>query len=493
MKSLKRLIPSVLMVMLVSGSALSQAVSTESAEPASSDTAPDLTYPIVDTNQTTCYDNSEIIDGPAKGEAFYGQDAQHTGTVPSYTDNGDGTVTDNVTGLVWTQSLSDQSMDWSDAPSYCECLTVGGITDWRVPTLKELWSIRDFSAGWPWLDTKYFYLVGDGSEGRQQHTWSSNYYLVDTDEAVDDVAFAVNDWTGHIKSFDGMRFVRCVSGDAYGINDFVDNDDGTITDKATGLMWAQDDSRAAMDWGAALAYAENSTQAGYDDWRLPNVKELQSIVDYSGVFPAIDSTVFNVSEITNVAGNADYPSCWTSTSNPYIDPRHDDDNGYCYAWHVYFGYAVDAQGNDTHGAGAVRFDTKTEGGPAGEDAVHAERGVNYVRLVRGGGVLETPDIVRIPIDPDRVVAFPDADMSGPQGGAGGPQIPDLAAAAEQLGVAEEELEAALGDPSQGPPDFAAAAAELGVTEAELMDALGTAEGGMPPGGQPPTGRSEGRR
>lgn len=47
----------------------------------------------------TCYDTSELIDFPAESDAFYGQDAQYKGNVPSYTDNGDGTVVDNVTGL----------------------------------------------------------------------------------------------------------------------------------------------------------------------------------------------------------------------------------------------------------------------------------------------------------------------------------------------------------------------------------------------------------
>ena len=201
--------------------------------------------------------------------------------------------------------------------------------------------------------------------------------MVDTEEAVENVAFIVNDWTGHIKALDGNRFVRCVSGDEYGINDFVDNGDGTITDNATDLMWAQNDSGEAMNWEGALAYAENATYAGYNDWRLPNVKELQSIADYSGVFPAIDSSMFNLTEIVNEAGNADYPYYWTSTSNPYIDPN--DEYGYWYAWYVASGYAVDHDGNDTHGAGAVRFDTKVEGGAGGPDG---ERYYNYVRLVR---------------------------------------------------------------------------------------------------------------
>ena len=62
------------------------------------------------------------------------------------------------------------------------------------------------------------------------------------------VSFLVNDWTGHIKALDGRRYVRPVRGDTYGINEFVDNGDSTITDNATGLMWAQNDSNAGMNW-----------------------------------------------------------------------------------------------------------------------------------------------------------------------------------------------------------------------------------------------------
>ena len=237
--------------------------SDDAAAPTSDDettTSAAVTYPIVDTSQGLCYDNSEQIDCPAEGEAFYGQDAQYTGLTPSYTDNGDGTVTDEVTGLVWTQDLSTDTVEWSEASTFCESVTTGDISDWRLPSVKELWSIRDFSQGWPWVDTDYFYLVGDGSDMGRHHSWTSNPYLVESEyqneQVIGDPAWIVNDWTGHIKAMSGRRFVRCVSGDEYGVNDFVDNGDGTVTDDATGLMWAQDDNAEAIDWDDALTYAE---------------------------------------------------------------------------------------------------------------------------------------------------------------------------------------------------------------------------------------------
>ena len=477
--------------------------SASSADPSVAASSSDYSYPIVDTNQGLCYDGTERIDCSAEGEAFYGQDSQYTGITPSYTDNGDpstgsgqaGTITDNVTGLVWTQEISSYAMPWSDAAGYCESLETGSVTDWRLPSVKELWSLRDYSQGWPWIDTDYFYLVGDGSDLAQHHSWTNNLYLVESDyqnqQVEGDPAWIVNDWTGHIKAMSGSRFVRCVSGDEYGINDFIDNGDGTVTDNATGLMWSQDDNGEALYWEEALAYAENATIAGYDDWRLPSAKELQSIADYTATeIPVLDTSVFNLTEVTTTVYDGDevidtqvnYPFYWTNTSNPLEADGDDVDGGTIYAWALASGYNVDMAGYDLHGAGSIVFISKTEENSGVEDVVPV-----MVRLVRDGDVTETPDGDPTTINPDRVVGFEDGDTGrggGPEGGQGA--APDFAAAAEALGITEEALMDALGDPSQGPPDFAAAAATLGITEEALLEALGVSADG-PPNGQPAGG------
>jgi len=126
---------------------------------------------------------------------------------------------------------------------------------------------------------------------------------------------------------------------------FVDNGDGTITDKATGLMWAKDGNGAGCNngnniaWGAAITFAEGLDFAGYSDWRLPNVKELQSIVDYGTYNPAIDS----------VFTNTQSGFYWASTIFA-------DSTGY--AWGVHF-----TNGNVTNGSKGYDY---------------------YVRPVRGG-------------------------------------------------------------------------------------------------------------
>jgi len=352
-------------------------------------------YIVVDTGQAIYSDGDGVeITCPEDGEAFAGQDAQYDGSQMSYTDNGDGTITDNVTGLMWQQSPANSGLNWQEAVDYCESLELGGYDDWRIPATKELFSISDFSTGWPYLDTTYFDLaITTGEVSKDEQYWA-DYYVGTTVEGGTQAAFGVNHATGHIKAYAATvsgrmgNYVRAVrGGNSYGVNDFVDNGDGTITDRATGLMWQQTDSGVGMDWLAALTYAEDAATAGYDDWRLPNIKELQSIVNYmkspsatdpANLGPAIDKDFFSITELpsgtTNI--NPDYGYFWSSTS-AYFGGNSLE---YYYAWYVAFGTAVDGNGDDFHGAGGMRFDTKYEGGPLGEGG---ERYYNYVRLVRG--------------------------------------------------------------------------------------------------------------
>jgi len=67
---------------------------------------------------------------------------------------------------------------------------------------------------------------------------------------------------------------------------FVDNGDGTVTDNCTGLMWQKEMAPGAYAWQAGLKYCEGLDLAGHTDWRLPNIRELHSLVDY-GRQPAI--------------------------------------------------------------------------------------------------------------------------------------------------------------------------------------------------------------
>ena len=87
-------------------------------------------------------------------------------------------------------------------------------------------------------------------------------------------------------------------------------------DKATGLMWAKADSGKTMNWRKALKWAEDLDYAGYTDWRLPNAKELQSIVDYTRCPDVTDSAaidpIFKVRSNYRLAGQAIWFSAATT-------------------------------------------------------------------------------------------------------------------------------------------------------------------------------------
>jgi arylsulfatase A-like enzyme len=384
-------------------------------------------YAIVDTGQETCYDDDGAsITCPLHAEAFYGQDAQYSTNPPAYIDNGDGTVSDRVTGLTWQQSPDtnlDGGIDASDkltlagAQDYCEALELGGYNDWRLPDIKQLYSLIDFNgvdpSGYqgsdtsgltPFIDTDHFQFgYGDTGAGERiidaQYA-SSTLYVSTTGNNGDETLFGVNFADGRIKGYglslqgqDKTFYVTCTRGGGeYGQNDFVDNGDGSVTDIATGLMWSLDDSAVGLNWEEALAWvaqknAEN--HLGYSDWRLPHAKELQGLLDY-GRSPdttqsaAIDP-LFNASGIINEAGEADFPAYWTGTTHLNMSA-----NPGANAVYLNFGRAlgfIDGAWVDIHGAGAQRSDPKsgdpadfpTGRGPQGD----AIRIYNHVRLVRG--------------------------------------------------------------------------------------------------------------
>jgi len=100
-----------------------------------------------------------------------------------------------------------------------------------------------------------------------------------------------------------VRYVR--GNDLYGFNEFENNGDATISDHATGLMWAMFDSGMGMNWLEALVYSRQNI-AGYFDWRVPTIKELHSIVDYTNGQgkAAIDESVFVISQVEDPEGEA---------------------------------------------------------------------------------------------------------------------------------------------------------------------------------------------
>jgi len=132
--------------------ALAVAAATFQSEPA-------LAYRLPDTGQTQCYDDAgNPIGCPAPGQRFHGQDGNYAGPQPAFQDNGNGTVTDLNTGLMWQQSDDQNNIyrTWEEAADYCAGRDLGGKTDWRLPTRLELLSIVDYSRTNPAIKTTYF-------------------------------------------------------------------------------------------------------------------------------------------------------------------------------------------------------------------------------------------------------------------------------------------------------------------------------------------------
>jgi hypothetical protein len=414
-------------------------------------------YPIVDTGQEDCYNNNAVITPPSPGVAFYGQDAQFDGNTPSYTLSGDGlTVYDNITGLTWQRSpdtnrdgeiLYDDKLSWAAVQAYPAVINAenfGGFSDWRVPTIKELYSLIKFngqdisgysgpmSSVQPFIDNDFFdFAYGDTLAGERliDMQYASNTVYNETTIPGVPKLFGVNFADGRIKGYDTQLMgddktfaLICVRGNPdYGVNSFVDNGDGTITDTATDLMWQKSHSVSSMSWQDALAFAETLTVAGYDDWRLPNAKELQSILDYTrspGTTGAAIDPIFECTSIVNERGDTDYPWFWTGTTHASVYGGNS-------AVYVSFGRAAGWMRPpgltyfsfiDVHGAGAQRSDPKT-GSPTdyylGVDSLgnpvygHGPQGDiirvnNYVRCVRD---VESVGMGEISPKPDRITIF----------------------------------------------------------------------------------------
>ena len=261
-----------------------------------------------DTGQETSYTSTP------------GEDADFRINSPGFIIHPDNTVTDTVTGLMW-QHYDGPEMTVEKARLYCDTLTLGGYTDWRLPSLIEAYSILNHQKTNPALDVAIF------PKSTAEYWWTANRQANDSTRIW--VTNAGGGAGNHPKSETisaggskrmQVRAVRSVFTPQVVANRIQDNDDGTATDLLTGLTWLKQLYRDSITWEQALGYADTSTAAGYSDWRLPNIKELQSLSDQSLILPCISSKVLSFT------GNRKF---WSSTTLPnqtvsawYLDSRY---------------------------------------------------------------------------------------------------------------------------------------------------------------------------
>jgi hypothetical protein len=251
-----------------------------------------------DTGQTTCYDDTHALQAsscPAVGDTFYGQDATYINPPPamSLVANGDSTVTDNNTGLTWQQGYNG-GFDhlWQSAVDACNSLSLAGTNSWRLPSRREMMNITDFGEQYPALNTTVFdYLFG-----------MEPYWTATTSAASGSDAWFVDAGLGHLGADHKTMpvqlyeaYSRCVLGDPLPAASLTNNGDSTVTDSVANLMW-QDGiwaTASTITWDMALEYCEDLSLAGHTDWKLPDIRELESLVDTAYHSPAIDAAAFS--------------------------------------------------------------------------------------------------------------------------------------------------------------------------------------------------------
>ena len=303
------------------------------------------------TGQTKCYNTtgSEIA---CEGT---GQDGEIQAGVswpnPRFTP-GTGTeaacMIDNLTGLMWPRNgnLSNSPKDWFEAFDYVDSLNVSeglcGYTDWRLPNIKQLETLL-YDTGDPggWLVKNGFLNV------QSYKYWSSTTVASDSfrawffDLQMPEINYQNDNgklelffvWpvrlhkqgvvqipkTGQVSSYKANDDGALQMGSPWPVPRFLDNNDGTVIDYLTGLIWTKDTKSPGppvcgpgedKNWSTMFEYVKclNANKyLGFNDWRIPNRNELHSIIDFSK-----SGIVFT--EYPEFSNLTSFP-WWTSTTN----------------------------------------------------------------------------------------------------------------------------------------------------------------------------------
>ncbi|MBF0538812.1 MAG: DUF1566 domain-containing protein [Nitrospirae bacterium] len=252
-----------------------------------------------------------------------------------FTDNGDQTMTDNLTGLVWTKNADTPTVGkcngdtkkWQEALDYVSCLNAAsylGHNDWRLPNINELYSVVnegvDYLEKWLndqgfvnvkaliyWSSTTYAYYTSYAwsvflwSGGVYNSAKSGNCYVWPVRSGQSGTFGSSAIWSsGQTKSYAAGDDGALHKGVAWPNPRFTDNNNNTVTDNLTGLVWTRDASTPTMDsckggnmsWQAALDYVRclnTANYLGHKDWRLPNKKEMFSLLDRGKYDPPLPS------------------------------------------------------------------------------------------------------------------------------------------------------------------------------------------------------------
>jgi hypothetical protein len=194
----------------------------------------------------------------------------------------DEVATDDVTGLSWQRLLPEQTFTWREAQQYCDCLSLQGHEDWQLPSRMELVSIVDYTQQNPSIDAEAFpdtpfewFWSASPVAGKAEQYWYVAFFDGDT----------------HPGSTDQLYRARCVRQRAGELPRYDVALSGIVKDASTGLTWQREASASRVTWQEA-ELACGALDLEGRGWRLPNMKELQSLIDESRTAPAIDPAAF---------------------------------------------------------------------------------------------------------------------------------------------------------------------------------------------------------
>ncbi|XDD44760.1 DUF1566 domain-containing protein (plasmid) [Leptospira sp. WS60.C2] len=243
-----------------------------------------------DTGLSDCYTNSNSISVQCPNPLFPRQDGDiNPISARSFTVLGDGNIKDNISGLIWRPCIEG----WSGANCFTGVASTSnfataqskcGPLPWRVPSAKELMSIIDFTNPSYGVVSVFpnhpggFFLWSNEDFGSQSLVLNINTGAID-------LLSKLNTAVGYVQCVNDSEVVSVP------VN-FTDLGNGIIRDEVNGLEWEKCIAGLSgancsvgtptyVTWQAGLAYCANLNLGGYSDWRMPNINELSSIVDFS--------------------------------------------------------------------------------------------------------------------------------------------------------------------------------------------------------------------
>ena len=248
------------------------------------------------TGQTKCFNTYQETSCLASEQPFYGQDGLYAALgyclAKSFSTTED-LVTDNITGLVWQRNLPQTYEGctgnagalclYDQALNYCSNLNYGGFSDWRLPAPEEYATIIDYGqvSPSPAIDPDKFPTPMTS----QKDFWTSTY-----SDTTNNKIWYVDFSSGKIQESENVaKYVRCVRGNQPEQSQFsIVNEGGEeeiVYDSEHNLHWTKNHG-STSNWKSALDRCQNLEYSGYDDWRLPSINELVSLIDYSEKKPA---------------------------------------------------------------------------------------------------------------------------------------------------------------------------------------------------------------